>query len=560
MLSQIYPRMIDNLGDWNPQFFREIKGRLKPKNVAIVSFASIMGQGLLYLYFNSLLPTVENRYGHRYCTGENIEYSRQAYCTQDLLGNVQTIKELWWLDLFTTMSIVGILILLVVGSYMLMADMTKEKSNKTLNFLRLTPQSAMTILGGKMLGVPILVYLFGLLAVPLHLIAGLQAHIPLHLIVSFYVILAASCVFFYTASLLFSLLFPKLGSFQAWLGSLIIFFFLVTAMGVTLDGNNWTSSSLDWLMFFYPGTFLAYLVQSTFISPYTIDYLSMDGLNDVSWYGHHLGQSFFTYLVFALVNYSICVVCLWQGVKRRFHSPKDVVIGKFHSYFISAFFIIFNLGFTLQEIYRHSYDHEQLAVLFVFNFIFALLLTGALTPQRQTLQDWARFRHESSHRASRIKDLLIGEKSPATLAIAVNMMIITLYILPGMWIFSKLEDKLELSVISLLSAMIIIIYATVYQLTLMLKTKKRNFVAMVTLTGLIFSPPLSILLLGVKSSLLPSIGLFSALPLVSISEVSIMSLMGTALTQLLLIIGTNYQLTRVLKKAGTSETKSLMTA
>ena len=100
MLSQFYPRMIDNLGDWNPQFFREIKGRLNSKNVAIVTFASIIGQGLLYLYFNSLLPTVETRYGHRYCTSTRIdEYSSQAHCTKDLLGNIQTIKE-WpnWLE------------------------------------------------------------------------------------------------------------------------------------------------------------------------------------------------------------------------------------------------------------------------------------------------------------------------------------------------------------------------------------------------------------------------------------------------------------------------------
>jgi hypothetical protein len=552
--------MIDHLGDWNPQFFREIKGRLKPKNIAIVSFASIIGQGLLYLYFNSLLPTVETRYGHRYCTGENLEYSSQAYCTQDLLGNVQTIKELWWLDLFTTMSIIGIFILLVAGSYMLMADITKEKSNKTLNFLLLTPQSAMTILSGKMLGVPILIFLFGLLAVPLHLIAGLQAHIPLYLIASFYLILGASCIFFYTTSLLFSLLFPNLGSFQAWLGSLMIFFFLVTMMGITLEGNSWTHTSFDWLMFFYPGTFLAYLAQSTFIAPYTIDYLSMDGLNNVSWYGHYLGANFITYLTFTLVNYSLWTVCLWQGVKRRFHSPKDVVISKINSYFISAFFIIFNLGFTLQEGYKNHYNNENLAGLFAFNFILALLLTGALTPQRQTLQDWARFRHESSYRASRMKDLLIGEKSPATLAIAVNMMIITLYILPAMWLFPEMEDKLELSIISLLSAMIIIIYATVYQLTLMLKTKKRNFVATATVTGLIFSPPLSIVLLGVNHTALPTVGLFSALPLVSISEVSIVALMGSLLTQLIMIIGANYQLTRVLKQVGISETKSLISA
>ena len=378
MLSQIYPRMIDNLGDWNPQFFREVKGRLKPKNLAIVSFASVIGQGLLYLYFNSLLPTVETRYGNRYCTSN-------GHCIPDLLGNIQTIKELWWLDLFITMSIIGIFILLAVGSYMLMADITKEKGQNTLNFLRLTPQSAITILGGKMLGVPILVYLFGLLAIPLHLTAGLQANIPLHLILSFYLVLIASCLFVYTASLLFSLVFTGLGNFQAWFGSLIIFFFLVTMMGVVLEGNGWTSSSFDWLILFYPGTFLAYLVESTFIAPNTIGYLSIEGLNSVNWYGNFWWQSITIGFAFIIINYALATVCLWQGVKRRFHNPKDVVISKSQSYFISGLFIVFNLGFTLQGTYVNNYYSDtQLAVLYSFNFIFALLLVSALTPHRQT--------------------------------------------------------------------------------------------------------------------------------------------------------------------------------
>ena len=159
-----------------------------------------------------------------------------------------------------------------------------------------------------------------------------------------------------------------------------------------------------------------------------------------------------------------------------------------------------------------------------------------------------------------MKDLLIGEKSPATLAIAVNMMIITLYLLPAMWILPHGENKLVLSLISLLSVMMIIIYATVYQLALMLKTRKRNFVATATITSLIFSPPLSIIFLGTNSNLLPTIGLFSALPFVSIDQVSLVTLMGSLLTQLILVVTANYQLRRVLNQAGISETKALLTS
>ncbi len=117
MLPKTYPHIIDKLGELNPQLFREIKGRFKVRNVALVSVFSIVGQVLLYLYFRGMLPIVAGDYS-RYCTtGDN--YRNQGRCITDLLGNILTIKQLWWFDIFTTMSIIGIFILLVIGSYML---------------------------------------------------------------------------------------------------------------------------------------------------------------------------------------------------------------------------------------------------------------------------------------------------------------------------------------------------------------------------------------------------------------------------------------------------------
>jgi hypothetical protein len=36
--------LLDEIGNWNPQLFRELKGRLKSGNVAVVSALSICGQ------------------------------------------------------------------------------------------------------------------------------------------------------------------------------------------------------------------------------------------------------------------------------------------------------------------------------------------------------------------------------------------------------------------------------------------------------------------------------------------------------------------------------------
>jgi len=557
-MSQVYEKVIDNLGEWNPQLFREIQGRLKPKTLGIVVIVSFIGQFLLFVYFKGMLSLKEGSYS-RYCMGVTEEkIYPYSVCQTDLLGNVQIIKELWWLDLFTTMSIMGIFILLVVGCYMLIADVSKENAKNTFNFIRLTPQSAMTILGGKMLGVPILVYLFGILAVPLHSIAGLKANISFPLILAFYGLLVVACLFFYTASLLFSLVSTGLGNFQAWLGSMVVFFLLFTTVGVFLEANRLSATSLDWLVLFNPAIFLPYLVKSTFLAPETVSYLSLDSLNELSFYGNFLWSNSFFGLLFVVANYGIWTFWLWQGVKRRFHNPTDTVISKYHSYLMSACFIVFNLGFTLQDM-NYQGNEENLVVLQVFNFLFFLLLIPAITPHRQTLQDWARFRHENSFSSRHgMTDLLLGEKSPSPFSIVLNISIVTLYIMPSLFIFSFGEDKLSMVIGFLLSGMMIIIYGTIFQLLLMIKNQKRNLIASSIIGSLIFSPFLALTILSTKGTGVGIVWLFSAFPLAGIDLTNSLTILTSFLIQTLVIISANFQLKKVLNQVGMSETKALL--
>lgn len=63
--------MFDNLLDWNPQFFREIKGRVKPKNIILSSVVSIITQLLIVLAYLGDLPdnnSLVTQYSH-YCRG-----------------------------------------------------------------------------------------------------------------------------------------------------------------------------------------------------------------------------------------------------------------------------------------------------------------------------------------------------------------------------------------------------------------------------------------------------------------------------------------------------------
>src|SRR4028118_905666 len=230
--------LVNQVGEWNPQLFREIKGRLKPRNILIAVAVSLLGQLLVLMSFSSQLPVAndKNVIHNRYCTDTSQEFS--AACIPDQFGGFAINWQLWWQDVFIWLSIIGILALLVVGTYMLISDLSKEEQRGTLNFLRLTPQSTESILIGKMLGVPILLYLVGFLALPLHLAAGLSGQMPFGMILGFYTVLGASCLFFYSVALLFGLVGTWLGGFQAWLGSGIMLMFLYTMTVVTVGRNN----------------------------------------------------------------------------------------------------------------------------------------------------------------------------------------------------------------------------------------------------------------------------------------------------------------------------------
>jgi len=57
----------------------------------------------------------------------------------DNQGNFVINWQMWWLDLFTWLSLIGIFALLVAGTYLLISDLAHEERQDTLNFIRLSP-------------------------------------------------------------------------------------------------------------------------------------------------------------------------------------------------------------------------------------------------------------------------------------------------------------------------------------------------------------------------------------------------------------------------------------
>ncbi len=598
--------LLDRIGDWNPQMFREIKGRLNVRNVAIAFAASLLGQLILlmswlnqfqyrkdgYYPLNSPYCHLRDTYlsaqlnhqqlqqqynqlqqqffyysGPEHYNPEKIEQLRGKIeelkdllmktnmdCPKDAI-NIQLLWQHYSLEMFTWFSVIILFILLVVGTYMLISDLAGEERRGTLNFIRLSPQSSQSILGGKLLGVPILLYLAAVTSVPLHLWLGLSGQIPLVEILCFWVVLVASCAFFYSGALLFGSITSWFSGFQAWLGSGAVLFFLFVA------NNRWMNHSPgDWLNLFCPSVVLPYIVNRSG-SEYTGFPFAHGTLQGWEWFYLPLGATGFSLVLFALLNYGLWTYWIWQALNRRFGNPNATILSKRQSYLLAACFAVVNLGFALQsprEGYPlHSFDN--FISLLSVNLLLLVSLIAILSPHRQALQDWARYRRLGN--SSWLKDLILGEKSPAVVAIAINLALTSAPV--AIWIlFSPMDSDTysRIQVISglLLSLNLILIYATLTQLMLLMKTKKRALWAASTVVAGSLLPPMILSFMSIYPG--QNWGgwwLFTLFPWDGVKSASAVLFAQALFVQWSILGVLSWQLSRQLRRAGESESKAL---
>ncbi|HBE16680.1 MAG TPA: ABC transporter permease [Cyanobacteria bacterium UBA11149] len=521
---------LDRIGEWNPQVWREVKGRLKYKNIAIASAVSLICQFFLYLYYRSLLPVFQHyKDFHRYCIGTRpknfqgcpIDHgcpNSNTFCVTDKIGNLIINWQLWWQDFFVGISVFAMFALLVAGSYILIRDLSKEEGSGSLNLIRLSPQSGQNIWLGKLLGVPILLYIAVALAIPLYVFAGLSGDISLTEIISFWVLLIGAAAFFYSGSLLFSLFTSWFSGFQSWLGSGAILGFLYIANFQDIENSPW-----DWLTLFCPSILLPYFISQT-DTPYNYPF-SHGEIQSWQWFHLPLGHTGLGVAILALLNYALWTYWIGEALNRRFRNPQTTMLSKQQSYLFTACWIIFPLGFALQSlgdeglskfIHDSHVIPDNLDYFLVLHLIFFLGLIAALSPQRQTLLDWARYQHPKVTNYSLLKDLISGHKTPSILAIAINLIIASIPIAIAILVWGgDFPQKQEELWYLMLYETIILIYAALAQLLLLMPSPKRGLWAAATITGVMTFPPLILILLSIlyyPESDWSSLWLFTVLP------------------------------------------------
>ena len=574
---------LNYLGDLNPQFLREIKGKLKPKNIIITVVTAVFVQLAIAIAFLSRLPDVNysaarssSRIGFpaidqasRYCiasiTDKDYYSYNSALCYKDLQNHWVINWQLFWFDIFTTLSIIGITLLLLLGIYFLINNAKTEHKQGAINFIRLSPQSASSILIGKVLGVPILLYLFIALGLPLHTVAAIQSGISGSLLIAFDLAVIASCGLFYSLGLLISFILPK--SANSLITAMVVgVFFLCTTILNTYKYDFHTSTVLDWLLIFNPYNLILYLGKNTGIAYHYFNYADLlpDSMrqaqniepilySNLLFYGQALWQKIGVGIGLVIANYCLWTYWIWQSLTRRFSSLENTVINKKQSYWITGYFVAIALGFSLQT--KKFYIAENIALLQFLLTLFIVGLTFALTPQRQTLENWARYRHQFKNKSTILwHELVFGEKSPSTVALAINVLIVTLYVVPSFFFFLNLEKSRFVLWSVIVSISVALLYSVIAQLILITKGKNRVAIAFGTTVLLTFAMPILMLTAEILPHSYSLVWLFTPFSF-PILEYTAFSTIATAiLGQWLAIILVSLQITRKLRQAGRSQT------
>ncbi|MDY6805450.1 MAG: hypothetical protein SXA11_16805 [Cyanobacteriota bacterium] len=550
------------LGEENAQLFRELKGRLNPRNVALALGISFVAQLLIIMSCRSELPfSLQKQTTNKYCTGSLLEnYYNEYNCIKDITGNWIINWQVWWLQVFIILSLVSTIALLTVGAYMLIGDLSREERNGTLNFIRLSPQSTQNIFLGKLLGVPILLYLGAAAIIPLHLWSGLAAEIPLPLILSFDLLLVVCGVFIYSAALLFGLVNSWMGGFQSWLGSGIVLASTVvfSSKYITLDG--W-----DIIDIFSPTTILPYLVPRALLKNIHIfDWTAANRLSELQnweWFYLPIGASVVGVMLFAIFNYCVWTALIWRSLKRCFRDRNATLLSKRQSYIVTACFTALSMGFALQHFNGGS---ERYGIPLAWNFLLFCGLIASLSPQRQALQDWARYRREGGKKRKfhyLMRDLIWGEKSPAVVALDFNLLIVAALFVPAVLLVAdRASQQMQMLLALLLNVGLILICATIAQLMLLMKVRKRALWAAGTVGTLIILPLLTLAFLSVQPYSMAMPFLFTALSFTAVKEATATSIFVAILSQFSVLVLLNLRLKQQLLKAGESASKALLKA
>jgi hypothetical protein len=402
----IFNKMIDSTinsaGEWNAQLFRELKGRLNLKSFTLTLLGSFIAQVLMMMIFFIRLPVDPNKgqsnLRQDYCFNINGD------CKLDKLGHIITNWPHWWTDILVAISWVVSTILVVGGLYFLANDLRREETRGTLNFVRLSPQSAANVFIGKLLGVPVLIYVAVASILPLQLVVGSNGFGVINTLVFDGLWLAIAGLFYLGAML-------------------VVAITPVMPIGITLFAW-WLQSSV--------GMAMQFAISSTNSNDY---FTARSHDTNPTWFYTPVFSSVTNIMLFAIFSCGLIGCAMWQMLCRHYVNPNDTLIAKKQSYQLNAALQIWLLGWAIPlSISTPHITRDILTAISFVEMFFAFILISTIIPHRDVLQDWCRqtdLRLQKGF-AHWWPDLIWDDRSPAVVAVVINLgMAVAVWVLFG---------------------------------------------------------------------------------------------------------------------------------
>jgi hypothetical protein len=365
-----FSKISDRLGDWNPQLLREFKGRFTSNSLTFILITSAIIQVLFGLWL-----------------------------VNGSLGEARFVLGFYFLNWFLpSATIFG-------ASYSLIADLNRERKSGTLDFIKSSPQSGKSIIFGKLLGVPSLVYLAILSVVPLHLGLALSQGASLGLMLLWYLTVGTIGYFCLVLTCLYALYGGKFAILYALLISQPISAVLALYnlyLGCAIFNPLWLLKEAPSLTWFYLP----------------------------------VGTNIWLFYIFTCCTLLSIASWLWIAIDRKYIDLTNSVLGKKDSYLIDLSFQLWLVGFAL-PLMNSTTSQENFYTLSIFQTVSTagiIWMIPTVIPSRSSLQSWMhswqqRYSDRQQfnwHASELIGELIWDDRSPAVLAMAINLAVATL--------------------------------------------------------------------------------------------------------------------------------------
>lgn len=494
-------KIIDKIGDRNPQLFRELKSRLTGNSLIAAVVISILIQVI----------------GIGLFLADDSSFNNKIHSNFNFLNSMIPIS------------------LMLGGVYTIVSDFGREEKRGTFNFIRLTPQSARSIFTGKILGVPSLIYLGVLLTVPIHIVVGMCAGANLAVMLGWYCTMAVTTYL----CLSFVVLYILYGGKHAIL--LTLFFSIPINIFVGL--YNFYSNLVIFQQFDGDGN-----SETLF-----------------SWFYLPISSNIFGCDILIICTFLAISYWLWTTIDRKYINLTNTSFKKADSYWMNIQFQFWLLGCALPIVAHSSVDRSNqafsiLAIFYSISAIWIYAIVALILPNKQTMQEWSRehFNHRDRHqyRQTIIQDLIWHDRSPIILAMLVNLLIPAI-----VWglCFAIFINDLDLIIKSICGIIIVSILTLIHSIIInfiCLRSSTKNVVT-IPLIFIMSSLPVYMGFIGLINPAYKDLSvamlMFSPFAWIAVAQLPILNIGMIMMGQLGILAGLNKIFQRRVQKLGAAD-------